>query len=144
MSSSCVSGAMGCPCLLSWVSADAPRSCAVTSKGPGRPTERDAAATDAWHRGAFQDLHLLSLSPGAAGTWKAPNPRLVPLTLIGVSRLRRLTSPAHRNATSVCGRRASRLERPNAGYQQNSQDVAATGVDRSAVPPLGVARGWST
>ena len=34
---------------------------------------------------ALQDLHMLSLSPGAAGTWKAPNPRPVPLTLIGVS-----------------------------------------------------------
>ena len=93
---------------------------------------------------ALQDRHLLSLSPGAAGTWTAPNPRPVPLTLIGVSPAGALTSPAHGNATPACGRRAGRLERPNAGGWQNSQDMAATGVDRAAVSPLGVARGWST
>jgi len=45
---------------------------------------------------ALQDRHLLSLSPGAAGTWTAPNPRPVPLTLIGVSPAGALTSPGAR------------------------------------------------
>src|SRR5262249_60987563 len=61
------------------------RSCAVTSKRPGRPAGRGRGGDRRLAPRAFQDLHLLSFSPGAAGSWKAPNPRLVPLTLIGVS-----------------------------------------------------------
>ena len=72
----------------------------------------------------------------AAGTWRAANRCRLSPTVVGVGAAGVLTSSAHANVASARGWRASSLERPNAGNQQNGKTWATTGVDRSAVPQL--------
>jgi len=97
---------------------------------------------------AFQDPHLLSFSSGAAGTWKAADlgPSRLPHGWRRPGRGSYLLGAQERNVgVRTAGQQPGTTERR---VPAERQDVAATGVDRCAVPRSAsprvqhVARAW--
>jgi hypothetical protein len=76
---------------------------------------------------------MLSCSSGAAGTWEADLGRLAYL-MVGVAPAGGLTSSARRKSNVGMRTASQQPGRPNGRDRKNGQGMAATGIDRSAVP----------